>query len=141
MINSTAYYNDFWNEMRGKQAVTDNRYNNRESKTNAYHLPGESNKKYMAVLQKESAVRQLATVVNATRSDSRLWTFDCEGQAEWGDMVNLEGMDNEDDYKMSRPNVQKILYKSTFSALPLVCSSRRSRLEEIRMSMDGEVVL
>ena len=46
MINSTAYYNDFWNEMRGKQAVTDNLYNNRESKTNAYHLPGESNKKY-----------------------------------------------------------------------------------------------
>ena len=84
MINSTAYYNDFWNEMRGKQAVTDNLYNNRESKTNAYHLPGESNKKYTAVLQKESAVRQLATVVNATRSDSRLWTFDCEGQAEWG---------------------------------------------------------
>ena len=95
MINSTAYYNDFWNEMRGKQAVTDSLYNNRESKTNAYHLPGESNKKYMAVLQKESAVRQLATVVNATRSDSRLWAFDCEGQAEWGDMVNLEGMDNE----------------------------------------------
>lgn len=28
MINSTAYYNDFWNEMRGKQAVTDNLYNN-----------------------------------------------------------------------------------------------------------------
>lgn len=99
MINSTAYYNDFWNEMRGKQAVTDNLYNNRESKTNAYHLPGESNKKYTAVLQKESAVRQLATVVNATRSDSRLWTFDCEGQAEWGDMVNLEGMDNEDDFQ------------------------------------------
>ena len=68
MINSTAYYNDFWNEMRGKQAVTDNLYNNRESKTNAYHLPGESNKKYMAVLQKESAVRQLATVVNAPSS-------------------------------------------------------------------------
>ena len=74
MINSTTYYNDFWNEMRGKQAVTDSLYNNRESKTNAYHLPGESNKKYTAVLQKESAVRQLATVVNATRSDSRLWT-------------------------------------------------------------------
>ena len=66
MINSTAYYNDFWNEMRGKQAVTDNLYNNRESKTNAYHLPGESNKKYTAVLQKESAVRQLATVVKVT---------------------------------------------------------------------------
>ena len=99
MINSTAYYNDFWNEMRGKQAVTDSLYNNRESKTNEYHLPGESNKKYTAVLQKESAVRQLATVVNATRSDSRLWTFDCEGQAEWGDMVNLEGMDNEDDFQ------------------------------------------
>lgn len=32
-------------------------------------------------------------------SDSRLWTFDCEGQAEWGDMVNLEGMDNEDDFQ------------------------------------------
>ena len=31
--------------MRGKQAVTDSLYNNRESKTNAYHLPGESNKK------------------------------------------------------------------------------------------------
>ena len=87
MINSTAYYSDFWNEMRGKQAVTDSLYNNRESKTNAYHLPGESNKKYTAVLQKESAVRQLATVVNATRSDSRLWTFDCEGQAEWGDIL------------------------------------------------------
>ena len=37
--------------------------------------------------------------MNATRSDSRLWTFDCEGQAEWGDMVNLEGMDNEDDFQ------------------------------------------
>ncbi len=37
--------------------------------------------------------------MNATRSDSRFWTFDCEGQAEWGDMVNLEGMDNEDDFQ------------------------------------------
>lgn len=36
---------------------------------------------------------------NNGRSDSRLWTFDCEGQAEWGDMVNLEGMDNEDDFQ------------------------------------------
>ena len=27
MINNTAYYNDFWNEMRGKQAVTDSLYN------------------------------------------------------------------------------------------------------------------
>ena len=33
MINSTAYYNDFWNEMRGKQAVTDNLYNNRDRKS------------------------------------------------------------------------------------------------------------
>lgn len=23
MVNSTAYYNDFWNEMRGVQVVTD----------------------------------------------------------------------------------------------------------------------
>ena len=82
MINSTAYYNDFWNEMRGTQEVLDRLRDGRESKTNAYHLPGESNKKYAAALQKESVVRQLATVVNATRSDSRLWTFDCEGQAE-----------------------------------------------------------
>lgn len=26
MINSTAYYNDFWNEMRGIQEVTDRLY-------------------------------------------------------------------------------------------------------------------
>lgn len=83
MVNSTAYYNDFWNEMRGVQAVTDSFYNNRESKTNAYHLPEASNRKYMAALQKESVARQLATVVNATRSDSRIYAFDCEGQAEW----------------------------------------------------------
>lgn len=99
MVNSTAYYNDFWNEMRGVQVITDSFYNNRESKTNAYHLPEESNRKYMAALQKESVVRQLATVVNATRSDSRIYAFDCEGRAEWGDMVNLEGMDNEDDFQ------------------------------------------
>ena len=79
--------------------VTDSFYNNRESKTNAYHLPEASNRKYMAALQKESVVRQLATVVNATRSDSRLWTFDCEGQVEWSEMVNLESMDNEDDFQ------------------------------------------
>ena len=99
MINSTAYYNDFWNEMRGKQVVTDSFYNNRESKTNAYHLPGESDKKYMVALQKESVVRQLATVVNATRSDSRIYAFDCEGQAEWGDGNDVEDMNNEDDFK------------------------------------------
>lgn len=118
MINSTAYYNDFWNEMRGKQAVTDSLYNNRESKTNAYHLPGESNKKYTAALQKESVVRQLATVVNATRSDSRLWTFDCEGQAEWGDMVNLEGMDNEDDFQRFEVQAYRL---SELVRLGLVC--------------------
>nr|DAW18765.1 MAG TPA: hypothetical protein [Caudoviricetes sp.] len=39
MINSTAYYNDFWNKMRGIQVVTDSFYNKRESKTNAYRLP------------------------------------------------------------------------------------------------------
>ena len=99
MVNSTAYYNDFWNEMRGVQAVTDSFYNNRESKTNAYHLPEESNRKYMAALQKESVVRQLATVVNATRSDSRIYAFDCESQAEWGDGNDAEDMNNEDDFK------------------------------------------
>ena len=99
MINSTAYYNDFWNEMRGVQVVTDSFYNNRESKTNAYHLPEASNRKYTAALQKESVVRQLATVVNATRSDSRIYAFDCEGQAEWGEGNDAEDMDNEGDFK------------------------------------------
>lgn len=99
MVNSTAYYNDFWNEMRGVQVVTDSFYNNRESKTNAYHLPEASNRKYTAALQKESVVRQLATVVNATRSDSRIYAFDCEGQAEWGEGNDTEDMDNEGDFK------------------------------------------
>lgn len=99
MVNSTAYYNDFWNEMRGVQVVTDSFYNNRESKTNAYHLPEASNRKYTAALQEESVVRQLATVVNATRSDSRIYAFDCEGQAEWGDGNDAEDMNNEGDFK------------------------------------------
>lgn len=99
MVNSTAYYNDFWNEMRGVQVVTDSFYNNRESKTNAYHLPEASNRKYTAALQEESVVRQLATVVNATRSDSRIYAFDCEGQAEWGEGNDAEDMDNEGDFK------------------------------------------
>lgn len=99
MVNSTAYYNDFWNEMRGVQVVTDSFYNNRESKTNAYHLPEASNRKYMAALQKESVVRQLATVVNATRSDSYIYAFDCEGRAEWGDVNDAEDMNNEGDFK------------------------------------------
>lgn len=50
-------------------------------------------------LQKESVVRQLATVVNATRSDSRIYAFDCEGRAEWGDVNDAEDMNNEDDFK------------------------------------------
>lgn len=99
MINGMAYYNDFWNEMRGVQAVTDSFYNRRERKTNAYHLPGETNKKYTAALQKESVVRQLATVVNAARSDSRIYAFDCEGQAEWGDGTGVEDMNGENDFK------------------------------------------
>lgn len=99
MVNSTAYYNDFWNEMRGVQVVTDSFYNNRESKTNAFHLPEASNRKYTAALQEESVVRQLATVVNATRSDSRIYAFDCEGQAEWGEGNDAEDMDNEGDFK------------------------------------------
>lgn len=99
MLNSTAYYNDFWNEMRGVQVVTDSFYNNRESKTNAYHLPEASNRKYTAALQEESVVRQLATVVNATRSDSRIYAFDCEGQAEWGEGNDAEDMNNEGDFK------------------------------------------
>ena len=99
MVNSTAYYNDFWNEMRGVQVVTDSFYNNRESKTNAYHLPEASNRKYTAALQEESVVRQLATVVNATRSDSRIYAFDCEGQAEWGEGNDAEDMNNEGDFK------------------------------------------
>lgn len=99
MVNSTAYYNDFWNEMRGVQVVTDSFYNNRESKTNACHLPEASNRKYTAALQEESVVRQLATVVNATRSDSRIYAFDCEGQAEWGEGNDAEDMNNEGDFK------------------------------------------
>ena len=99
MINSTAYYNDFWNEMRGMEVISDSLSNVRESKTNACPLPEESEKKYMAALKKESIVRQLATVVNATKSDSRLWTFDYTGQAEWSDIVNLEGLDTEEDFQ------------------------------------------
>ena len=32
MINSTAYYNDFWNEMRGMEVISDCLSNVRESK-------------------------------------------------------------------------------------------------------------
>lgn len=53
----------------------------------------------MAALQKESVVRQLATVVNATRSDSYIYAFDCEGRAEWGDVNDAEDMNNEGDFK------------------------------------------
>lgn len=96
---STAYYNDFWNSMRGINVVTDRIDKGRAVKSNAYHLPGESNKKYLSALQKESVVRQLATVVNATKSDSRIWTFDYEGQADWGEGCVMDYFENVDDFK------------------------------------------
>lgn len=99
MINSTAYYSDFWNNMRGQENVTDRMDIGRESKTNTYRLPGESGKKFMAALKKESVPRQLATVVNATRGDSRIWTFDCEGQADWGEENLLDYFDNANDFR------------------------------------------
>ncbi len=59
--------------MRGKQAVTDSLYNNRERQDNAYHLPGESRiKKYTAVLRKkELQFRQLANHCECDREDDR----------------------------------------------------------------------
>ena len=56
-------------------------------------------RKIYGSVKKESVVRQLATVVNATKSDSRLWTFHYTGQAEWSDIVNLEGLDTEEDFQ------------------------------------------
>lgn len=53
MINSTAYYNDFWNEMRGMEVISDSLSNVRESKTNACPLLEESEKKYMAALKRK----------------------------------------------------------------------------------------
>ena len=37
--------------------------------------------------------------MNATRGDSRIYAFDCEGQAEWGEGNDAEDMNNEGDFK------------------------------------------
>lgn len=46
-------------------------------------LPTDSNRKYMDALQKESIFRNLATCVNALRSDNSLWTSDADEPAQW----------------------------------------------------------
>lgn len=53
----------------------------------------------MSALQKESIARKLATVVSATRSDSRIWTFDSEGKADWGEENVISYFDNADDFQ------------------------------------------
>lgn len=99
MINSMEYYNDFWNNMRGNRDISNRINGGRETKTNAYYLPTTSSKKYMEALQRESVARQLATVVNPTKGDNKIYTSDYEGQANWGEGDAVDFLSGEDDFK------------------------------------------
>ena len=83
MINSTEYNRNFWNAMRGKNNNYEGVSAGRHSNTGSYQLPQGSGSKYTEALPKESIFRNIATVMNAPRTDSTIRTFDAQDIATW----------------------------------------------------------
>ena len=83
MNTSTAYNREFWNSMKKSGYYSPELREGLNSETGTYFLPGESAGKFNAALEKENLFRKYATVKQATKGDSNIWTTASNAKVEW----------------------------------------------------------
>lgn len=115
-LSSNTYSTEFWNKlMRGVHPEED-KLSAGKSKNGMFELPMDSSREYQAALMKESFFRNIATCVDAPRSDSTIWTSDCNDTAEWvkeGGTVSIA--DATGDFSRMNINCNKLVTLTTLN--------------------------
>ncbi len=81
-VGSKDYATEFWNKaMRGKSSDYQKLAGGRTNTSDMYVLPYDSNRQYMAELEKESLFRQISTCVNVSASNNTVLAYASEDVA------------------------------------------------------------
>ena len=104
------YDTEFWNKaMRGKPADFEKLKDGRTA-TDMFTLPYESNRKYMAELEKESIFRQFATSINVSSSNNTVLAYASDDVAACvpeGESINVS--DLADDFTRIKTEAHKVV--------------------------------
>lgn len=73
----------FWNAMRSKKTREDVLDKGRDVSTGTYSMPNAAARKVMAVIEKESDFRKIATVIRAYKNGYKIFAKDCKDKAEF----------------------------------------------------------
>lgn len=83
MIGTAEYNTNFWNVMRGDRYAIDRIQDGKDISTGGYALPAAADDKLRKAIRRESLFRNMATVVKAYNSGSRIFAKDCDDLAQW----------------------------------------------------------
>lgn len=79
----SSYNDSFWKAMRGSDKAYGDLIDGKHSLTNTYLLPESTASKYSAALKEQDLFRRIGTVLNATKSDSKIWLSDTDDFPAW----------------------------------------------------------
>ena len=79
----SSYNDSFWKAMRGSDKAYGDLIDGKHSLTNTYLLPESTATKYSATLKENDLFRRIGTVMNATKSDSKIWLSDNDDFPAW----------------------------------------------------------
>lgn len=79
----SSYNDSFWKAMRGSDKAYGDLIDGKHSLTNTYLLPESTATKYNAALNEYDLFRRIGTVMNATKSDSKIWLSDNDDFPAW----------------------------------------------------------
>ena len=98
MIGTAEYNTNFWNVMRGDRYAIDRIQDGKDISTGGYALPAAADDKLRKAIRRESLFRNMATVVKAYNSGSRIFAKDCDDLAQWvpenGNIPIQDGMND-----------------------------------------------
>ncbi|MBR1812160.1 MAG: phage major capsid protein [Clostridia bacterium] len=83
LIGTAEYDTNFWNVMRGDRYAADKISGSKDISTGGYALPTAADDRLRKAIRRESLFRNMATVVKAYNSGSRIFAKDCDDLAEW----------------------------------------------------------
>ena len=98
------YGRQFWNMMKGGGDVTDVLARGRDTSTGGFRLPFAAQDEYSNAIEKESAFRKYATVINAFSGPTHIFAKDCSDLALWvpenGEIPVYDGMNDFTRYEL-----------------------------------------
>lgn len=98
MLGTVEYNTNFWNVMRGDRYAIDRIQDGKDISTGGFALPSGADDKLRKAIRRESLFRNMATVVKAYNSGSRIFAKDCDDLAQWvpenGNIPIQDGMND-----------------------------------------------